>query len=115
MRRILYGDIVTAASVIRRVKPEMRGSLLAKLMEKAHCADKFRKRNGRWCPGLGDGSLVSACSGLPRENIDRFGDADVVECMREVFDAIGKWKLSQRLQGGNEIALPGIRARKTEC
>lgn len=113
MRRILYGDVVAVASVTLSVAPAMRGYLLESLMHKAHCADKFRKRFGRWCPGSGDGSLVAACSGLPRANIDMLGDPAVTDCMLQVFDGIKRWRCSQSTRGGNQVPLSRFGAGHT--
>lgn len=114
MRKIIYGDIVVAASVIRCVEPYARSSFIDRLMHKAHCADKFRKRFGRWCAGMGDGSLVAACSGLPRETFDYLGDPDVADCMQLVFEAVKKWRDFQRSESSTRIASPGCSTGKTE-
>lgn len=106
MRRILYGDIVAVASVIRYVDPGTRGGLLESMIYQAHCADKFRKRFGLRCAGLGDGSLEASCSGLPKAVVGHFGDPDFADCMRQVFEAIIEWRTTQRTRGGNVVALP---------
>lgn len=115
MRPILYGDIVAAASVIRCVDPDARRTFLDQMMDRAHCADKFRKRLGLLCPGFGDGTLAATCAGRPRQTGGYFSDPDYADCMRNVFEAILTWKSLQRIRGGAATSSPGFCARKAEC
>lgn len=105
MRRILYGDIVSAAAVLRCVASEERRQFLDRLMYRAHCADKIRKRFGRSSVRWGNGTLEAACAGWPRRTDGFFGDPDYAECMRLVFSAILKWRRSQRRQARRRFAL----------
>jgi hypothetical protein len=114
MRPVLYADIVAAASVVRCVEREGRSQLLDGLIDRAHCADKFRKRSSRWCPGFGDGSLVAACAGLPRQTGEFFSDSDYAECMRQVFEAILRWRARQQLRGNTATSLSAFGARETK-
>lgn len=101
MRRILYSDVVAAASAIRIVERDERQRVLDRMINRAHCADKFRKRFGKLLPGCGDGSLITACSGLPKDSSGCLGDRDFAECMLQVFSAILAWRTSQAGRGGN--------------
>ena len=114
MRRVLYGDIVAAASVLRCVEPDARGPMLDLLLYRAHCADKFRKRFGLWCAGLGDGTLAATCEGLPRANGGFFGDPDYADSMRQVFEGILKWKNFRFAKGIADGDLSGCGAGKTD-
>ena len=114
MRRILYGDIVAAASVLQCVEPDVRGRMLEMLLYRAHCADKFRKRFGQWCAGLGDGTLAATCEGLPRATGGFFSDPDYADSMRLVFEGILKWRNFRFARGAADKGLPGLGAGKTE-
>lgn len=114
MRRILYGDIVAAASVLRLVEPDARGRFLDLLLYRAHCADKFRKRFGRWCAGLGDGTLAATCVGLPRTSGGFFSDPDYADSMRMVFEGILKWRNFRFACGKTDRGLSGLSTRETE-
>lgn len=114
MRRILYGDIVAAASVLRLVEPDARSRVLDLLFYRAHCADKFRKRFGRWYAGLGDGTLAASCRGMPRATDGFFCDPDYADSMRQVFEGVLRWKDFRRARGGDQCLL-ARGTGKTEC
>lgn len=64
MRAILHGDVVALARVLLSVRREDRTVLCDRVFDKAHAADKYRKKSGVYHSHLGSGHLASACHGL---------------------------------------------------
>ena len=61
MRALLHVDVVTAARALLAVPATERIALCEQLFDRAHAADKYRKRLGRYLQEYGSGSLASAC------------------------------------------------------
>lgn len=96
MRSILHGDLRAAAIYARDLPPARRGPALAALLDRAHCADRYRKRLGRVHPLWGDGTLWAAVPRPPVGLAEPFlSDQAYLESMLEVFQAILCWKERQ--------------------
>ncbi len=69
MRQPLWGDLIAAALVLRRVAPEERAGRMRALIDAAGIGDRMRRRLGRGHPQHGGGSLMAAalaaCGGMP--------------------------------------------------
>ncbi len=93
MRAITSGDIGMLARHLARFRPEERQAVALRLLDRAHAADRFRRRMGRAHRLWGDGSLAAA---LPPAEIARarpvIMDRQHLEAMHDALRAILCWK-----------------------
>ncbi|WP_071797115.1 hypothetical protein [Natronohydrobacter thiooxidans] len=95
MREITHGDIRVAARVlIARPEPEWP-ALMARLLEDAHHADRYRKAQGRHHPRLGNGTLMSAAFGIGVAPEPLPSDSRYLAAIRAVIEAVLDWRLRQ--------------------
>lgn len=59
MRRVMLGDVIAAAQVLRDVPEGARAAHCAAMLARAQAADLWRKRLGRGHPRWGNGSLLA--------------------------------------------------------
>jgi hypothetical protein len=88
MRAVLHVDIVTLGRVLLGTEPDKREHLCDCIFDRAHAADKYRKRFGVYHGQFGTGALASACLGLNRSVEPFLSDRDYVMCLRMIFDRI---------------------------
>ena len=60
MRAITHCDILTAARAVRHLPVDPRRDEVLRFLDRAHSADRFRKRTGMTHPFWGNGSLSGA-------------------------------------------------------
>jgi hypothetical protein len=88
MRALLHGDLVAMARVLLCVRYEDRAALCDRIFDKAHAADKYRKKFGVYHSHLGSGHLASACHGLMQFPEPFLSDRDYADCMRIIFERV---------------------------
>ena len=65
MRRVMHGDVVSAARVLMGVPRGRRPWVLHRMLAEAQGADAWRRRTARMHPRWGDGSLMAAALRRP--------------------------------------------------
>ncbi len=88
MRALLHVDVVTAARALLAVPAAERVMLCDQLFDRAHTADKYRKRFGQYLHGYGSGSLASACWDRVLMPEPFLSDKDYAQCMCLVFERV---------------------------
>ncbi len=88
MRALLHVDVVTAARVLLTVPCRKRGAVCDQLFDRAHAADKYRKRFGRYLHGYGSGSLASACWDWMLMPEPFLSNKDYAHCLSVIFDRV---------------------------
>ncbi|KAB7616069.1 hypothetical protein F9L33_04725 [Amylibacter sp. SFDW26] len=88
MRALLHVDVVTAARALLVVPDRERVALCDQLFDRAHAADKYRKRFGRYLRGYGSGSLASACWDRALMPEPFLSDKGYAKCMRLIFERV---------------------------
>ncbi len=88
MRALLHVDVVTAARALLAVPARDRVALCDQLFDRAHAADKYRKRFGRYLRGYGSGSLASACWDNNLMSEPFLSDKGYAQCMHVIFDRV---------------------------
>jgi hypothetical protein len=93
VREFTHGDAVAAASALRVRPPETWEGWLVGYLDRAHAADRFRKRTGRVHPRWGNGSLMSAilCD-MPVWPEPRLSDPAYAEALVAVLEALIRWR-----------------------
>jgi hypothetical protein len=90
MRALLHVDVVTLARVLLSVEAEKRSETCDQLFDRAHAADKYRKRFGRIHMNYGRGDLASACWDEKKRSEPFLSDRDYAQCMRVILDRVLK-------------------------
>jgi hypothetical protein len=85
MRTVLMGDVIAAARVLLACAPVARQDLLARMIDLAEQADRYRKRSGRSHPEGGNGSLMAAASLWPQAPEPFLTDDDYLDCLQMVL------------------------------
>ena len=88
MRAVLHGDVVALARVLLGVEKARRLRVCIQIFDRAHAADKYRKRFGRYHKCLGAGSLASACWGMAKVPEPFLSDKDYAHCLRVIYDQV---------------------------
>jgi len=88
MRALLHVDIVMAGRALLAVPEQDRVAVCEQLFERAHVADKYRKRFGRYLKGYGAGCLASACWGVPLMPEPFLSDRDYAQCLKVIFEQV---------------------------
>lgn len=88
MRRVLYGDVSSAARVLVRARPEDRRRLCDRLIGEAEAADRHMRRTGRAHPLWGNGSLMAAARKRVLAPEPGFDDPDYCQCFEMVLRAL---------------------------
>ena len=76
MRKVMHGDVVSAARVLLGVPRNRRAWVLHRMLAEAQRADAWRRRTARMHPRWGDGSLMAAALRrpiLPEPPLDNAG------------------------------------------
>lgn len=93
MRAVTHGDVIAAARVIRTVPRAVRSGTVMAMLDKAHAADRFRKRFGRAHPLWGNGSLMAVALVSGGGCAEAFAsDPDHLEAIATVIEAILAWR-----------------------
>ncbi|MGD9917900.1 MAG: hypothetical protein AB7U46_07760 [Paenirhodobacter sp.] len=91
MRAISHGDLILAARAVRGLPVARRPELLARMLEEAHVADRYRKRLGRAHPRWGNGSLMARAMAEPLAP-EGWPDAEALEALAQVIAAVRLWR-----------------------
>lgn len=100
MRPILPGDLNAAARALLAVPADARPVLARRLLAQADAADRYRVRHRRAHPLWGNGSLQSAALGRQALAERRLDDADYVDCLIVMLEALRERFMSGTAQGG---------------
>lgn len=79
------GDVIAAARVLVAFEPTARHLVLARMIDQAEQADRYRKRLGRSHPKWGNGSLMAAASLWPQVPEPFLSDDDYLDCLQVVL------------------------------
>lgn len=93
MRQVLLGDVVAAARALMDLPPSERAAAIARMIDQAHCADKFTKRTGRPHKCWGNGSLMAAAVPKPKTREPFLSDPAYIQAMQQCLAALLAWKL----------------------
>lgn len=88
MRRVLHGDLVTAACALLAVTPDERDDLLDQMIFEAERADRYRCKTGRVHPEWGSGSLASAAMARSRAAEPYLDNVEYAACLILVLRAL---------------------------
>ncbi|MCC5957033.1 MAG: hypothetical protein JJU07_13120 [Natronohydrobacter sp.] len=92
MREITHGDIRVAARVLL-ARPEVDWpALMARMLTKAHHADRYRKALGRYHPRLGNGTLMGAAFGMGVAPEPLPSDSRYLAAIGAVIEAVLDWR-----------------------
>jgi len=80
MQRVLHQDVVALARCLLRVPEAGRAAYAARCVEVAFTGDMWRRAVGRAHPLFGDGTLQSACLGLPRGREGALDEPEYAAC-----------------------------------
>ncbi len=90
MRALQHVDVVTLARVLLGVEAGKRSEICDRFFDRAHAADKYRKRFGRIHMDYGRGDLASACWDAEKRSEPFLSDRDYAQCMRVIFERVFK-------------------------
>jgi hypothetical protein len=88
MRRVLHQDVVALARCLLCVGKMRRAAYARRCIQAASEADRWRLSTGRAHPVLGDGTLQSACAGLPKAAEGYPDDPDYAACLVVALQAV---------------------------
>lgn len=88
MRALLHVDVVTLARVLLAVEAGKRLDICGYFFDRAHAADKYRKRFGRIHMGFGRGDLASACWNAEKRPEPFLSDREYAHCMHVIFKRV---------------------------
>lgn len=97
MRQVLLQDAVVLARCMLLVVKEQRKTFARAKILQAHTADSFRIQNGKYHPLLGNGTLVSCLSSLPRGVERPLDDLDFADCMVKALEAVIGFRQKENL------------------
>ena len=97
MRRVMHGDIVTAARALLGGPNEQRRALCQCLIQNADFAHRYFKRFGRSHHSWGDGSLMLAASKRPLSAEPDFSDSTYCRCVAMVLRELLMWRETRQL------------------
>jgi hypothetical protein len=93
MRTVTHGDVVAAAGVARGIAGDERRTFVLRLLERAHAADKYRKRTGRAHPLWGDGTLMAVARKSRIAQAEPFlSDVEYLETIATVIETLLFWR-----------------------
>lgn len=96
MRRVMHGDVMSAARALLTVPEAGRERFCAKLIERADMADRYCRQTGHVHQMWGNGSLMAAartCSLPPEPSLE---DDIYCSCIEMVLHMLVEWRISQR-------------------
>ncbi|PPB81311.1 hypothetical protein LV82_01357 [Albidovulum inexpectatum] len=94
MRQITHSDVVVAACALRGMPRGRWPDALRVWLDRAHAADIYRKRLGRFHPSWGNGALGGAIP-RPIPTEAPLSDPDQMEAMAFVIEALLAWRHSR--------------------
>lgn len=93
MRAVTSGDLRLLARHLAGLRRTERPDVALRLLERAHVADRYRKRTGKAHRLWGDGSLAAA---IPKASLagtePSVADRDHLEALSDALTAILRWK-----------------------
>ncbi|MFQ6548839.1 hypothetical protein AADZ90_012850 [Aestuariibius sp. 2305UL40-4] len=95
MRAVLSVDIDFAARAALMVPPDKRAALVYALCERAHIADRIRKKTGRASAGLGDGTLTAAAAQVVLAPRSPRYDIAWCDALEDVLTGLAAWRRDQ--------------------
>ena len=104
MRQIMYGDVIAAATAVRRLVPDVRATAVWHMLENADVADRYRKRLGRPHPRLGNGSLMSAARHGGDLHESFLSDLEYLRSVDVVIQMLIKWRIRFGTSDANTAA-----------
>jgi len=88
MRALLHVDVVTLARVLLRVECVERTKLCNDIFDRAHAADKYRKRFRKHHVHYGTGSVASACGSLKKAPEPFLSNKVYAHCLKIIFERV---------------------------
>jgi len=88
MRAVALADIEAALRVLLLHEPAVQPRIATRLIDQAHCGDKYRKRLGKPHPQFGSGTLMSAASKHARAARPTRYDAPTIAALKTLLDAL---------------------------
>lgn len=99
MRKVLMGDVIAAARVLRGVPRGRRPAVLRGLLQAARRAEGHRKATGRAHPALGNGSLMAAAHRLKPDPEPFLDDIAYLEALILVLTEVRRRRRVGRAPG----------------
>lgn len=97
MRRVMHGDVASAARVLIGVPETMRQSLCRRMICEAHAAHRYFRRFGRAHLLWGDGSLMAAAHKRRLLPEPGFSDSGYCGCMEMVLHELIEWRAARQV------------------
>lgn len=91
MRRILHGDVSSAARALLVVSAVHRTELCKRMIHQAEDADVFARHTGYAHPVWGNGSLMSAARKHVLATEPGFDDVEYCQCFEIVLHLLVEW------------------------
>ncbi|KMK67700.1 hypothetical protein [Puniceibacterium sp. IMCC21224] len=98
MRPVLFGDMVSATRALLCAPVGRRWLLARSMLDEADAADRYLRRLGRAHPRWGNGTLMARASRLPLAPEPGFQNADYVECLILMLEALRRRRTGLRTQ-----------------
>jgi hypothetical protein len=92
MRPVHWGDVTAAARALLNVPPALRAARARALIETAHAAHAYMKRQGRAHRHLGNGALQTCARRRPLPPEPPLSDPDYADCLVAVLTALRDWR-----------------------
>lgn len=96
MRAVHLSDLVVATRVLCGVHPFLRAERAARMLAKAHAADKLRRRLGHGHPLWGDGTLAAAAQGWPGPCPAQGARGDWLSVLALLLAEIRRWRRARQ-------------------
>lgn len=88
MQQVLHQDVVALARCLMRAPVEKREAYAVRCVGIAFAGDIWRRKTGRAHPLFGDGTLQSACLGLPRAEEGVLDEPEYAKCWISALHAV---------------------------
>ncbi|MDZ4134882.1 MAG: hypothetical protein U1D06_04700 [Paracoccaceae bacterium] len=100
----MIGDVIEIALALSAVQASQRLAMLDDLLQRAHCADRIRKRLCRPHAIWGNGTLTGAVGAVAKMPEPFLSDPDYLDSIGLVMDCLNK-RLRRHLQRNSSTAL----------
>lgn len=97
MRRVMHGDVVAAARVLRALPEPARRPLCRRMIDEAHAAHRYFRRFGRSHVRWGDGSLMAAAHKRTMPPEPGFSDTIYCSCVEMVLHELIAWRAARQI------------------
>lgn len=98
MTEVGLGDISAAARALMAVSESERAVLINRLLDEATRAARYRIRNERVHPWLGNGTLMERALACPRADPSGPGDPEYLATLAQVIEAVLDWRCSHEIR-----------------